>query len=187
MDWLGAETGSQKILDAMNKAQTVEQIKEARWVLKGHGIQTGLFVQFGYLGEEKEDIDNTIDMLMELMPEDIGVSISYPLPGTVFHQQVKDQLKEKANWTDSDDLALMYEGSFSPNYYRRLHRHVHRRFRKKQRVNKIRSVITGRGKFSKRLFRDMVAIGYYIPAIWWDRVMLARLIQETGDPPRSPD
>jgi radical SAM superfamily enzyme YgiQ (UPF0313 family) len=59
--WLGAESGSQKVLDAMNKGQTIEQIRQAHKILKQHKIATGLFLQFGYPGEEREDIDLTID------------------------------------------------------------------------------------------------------------------------------
>jgi len=67
-------------------------------------------------------------MLLTLLPDEIGVSVSYPLPGTEFHQQVQAQMGGKTNWEHSDDLALMYRGTFSPAYYRRLHRYVHKRF-----------------------------------------------------------
>ncbi len=110
--WVGAESGSQKILDAMDKGTTVEQIYDATKLLKKNGIRTAFFLQFGYLGEEKEDIDKTINMVLELMPDEIGISVSYPLPGTKFYDTVKEQLKEKTNWTDSDELALMYKGNF---------------------------------------------------------------------------
>jgi anaerobic magnesium-protoporphyrin IX monomethyl ester cyclase len=105
--WVGAESGSQKILDAMDKGTTVEQIYEATRLLKKNKIRPAFFLQFGYLGEEKEDIEKTINMVLELMPEEIGISVSYPLPGTKFYDKVKEQLNDKANWTDSDELALM--------------------------------------------------------------------------------
>ena len=80
---MGAESGSQKILDAMDKGITVEQIYEATPLLKKHGIKPSFFIQFGYLGETREDIDKTIRMIKELLPYQIGISVSYPLPGTV--------------------------------------------------------------------------------------------------------
>ncbi|HEX2898846.1 MAG TPA: radical SAM protein, partial [Bacteroidia bacterium] len=112
--WIGAESGSQKVLDAMDKGITVSQIMEARALLKKHGIRAAFFLQFGYLGETWEDIQATIDMLFGAMPDDIGVSVSYPLPGTGFHEKVKAELGTKSNWTDSDELALMFKNTYSP-------------------------------------------------------------------------
>jgi anaerobic magnesium-protoporphyrin IX monomethyl ester cyclase len=127
--WLGAESGSQKVLDAMDKGITVAQIKEARALLHQHGIRAAFFLQFGYLGETWEDIQATIDMLFETMPDDIGVSVSYPLPGTVFYEKVKAELGTKSNWTDSDDLHLMFKNTYTPAFYKLLHRYIHKRFR----------------------------------------------------------
>jgi len=136
--WIGAESGSQKILDAMDKGQTVEQIEESTLLMKKHSIKPSLFLQLGYLGENWDDIKATLRMLFKLMPYDIGVSVSYPLPGTKFHETVKSQLEQKANWTDSDELLLMYKSTYSPEFYKKLHRFIHKRFRQKQAVGDIR-------------------------------------------------
>jgi anaerobic magnesium-protoporphyrin IX monomethyl ester cyclase len=173
--WLGAESGSQKILDAMDKGQTVEQIALARKMLGENNVKTGLFLQFGYLGENWKDIKMTIKMLMGLMPEDVGISISYPLPGTIFHDKVKEQLKDKANWTDSDELALMYKGTFSPAFYKRLHRYVHHIFRRKQRWQKLVSILRGKKKADAGIFRDIIALAYYLPAVAYDKISLSFL------------
>ncbi|GHN00390.1 Mg-protoporphyrin IX monomethyl ester oxidative cyclase [Cytophagales bacterium WSM2-2] len=130
--WVGAESGSQKILDAMDKGTTVEQIGEATKQLKAHGIRVGYFLQFGYLGEKKTDIDSTLGMVLENMPDEIGISVSYPLPGTKFHEIVKSGLREKQNWADSDDLAMMYHATYPPAYYKLLHRYIHSRYRIKR-------------------------------------------------------
>ena len=127
--WVGAESGSQKILDAMDKGTTVEQIREARLLMKKKAIKVAFFLQFGYVGETKEDIEATLNMVLKLMPDEIGISVSYPLPGTVFYDKVKETLKEKKNWTDSDDLAMMFHGTYPPAFYRVLHRYVHGRYR----------------------------------------------------------
>src|SRR5215831_64655 len=82
--WMGAESGSQRILDAMEKGIRVEQIREARENLGGHGIRACFFLQFGYIGEEWEDIQSTIEMVRSTRPDDIGVSVSYPMPNTRF-------------------------------------------------------------------------------------------------------
>jgi anaerobic magnesium-protoporphyrin IX monomethyl ester cyclase len=77
-------------------------------------------------------------MVRELMPHDIGVSVSYPLPGTLFFEKVKDQLNSKRNWEDSDDLAMMYEGPYPASFYRQLHRYVHRDFRSRQQRTEVK-------------------------------------------------
>ena len=124
--WLGAESGSQKILDAMDKEITVEQIYKTRPLLQKHGVRCAFFLQFGYLGENKEDIEATLKMVFDLLPDEIGVSVSYPLPGTKFYNMVKDDLKEKQNWTDSDDLDLLFKNTYSNNFYRILQRYIHK-------------------------------------------------------------
>jgi radical SAM superfamily enzyme YgiQ (UPF0313 family) len=115
--WMGAESGSQKILDAMDKGIRVEHIHQARENLGNHGIRVGLFLQFGYLGETWDDIRQTIDMVRRVRPDAIGVSVSYPLPGTRFYDLVSLQLGQKKNWNDSDDLSVMFPGRFSSEFY----------------------------------------------------------------------
>ena len=127
--WMGAESGSQKILDAMDKGTTIAQIEEANSQLKKHGIRTAFFLQFGYLNETIEDINMTLDLLKRAVPDDVGISVSYPLPGTAFFDIVKEELKEKTNWTDSDELALMFKNTYSPEFYKQLHRYVHAYYR----------------------------------------------------------
>jgi anaerobic magnesium-protoporphyrin IX monomethyl ester cyclase len=127
--WLGAESGSQKILDAMDKGDKVEDIYYAAKLLRDNGIEVGFFLQFGYPGEMWEDVQKTLKMVRECMPDDIGISVSYPLPGTKFFERVKLELGEKQNWTDSEDLAMLYRGPFPTEFYRILHGRVHYEFR----------------------------------------------------------
>lgn len=130
--WMGAESGSQKILDAMDKGTTVEEIYKSTRLLKKHNIKTCFFLQFGYTGETKTEIDKTIQMVRDLMPDDIGISVSYPLPGTKFYEKVKSQMKQKHNWEISDDLEMMFDGSYSTSFYRVLHKRVHKEYRTRQ-------------------------------------------------------
>lgn len=127
--WLGAESGSQKILDAMDKGDTVQDIYHAATMLRAHGIQVGFFLQFGYPGETWDDVQKTLKMVRECAPDDIGISVSYPLPGTKFFERVKLELGEKQNWLDSEDLAMLYRGPFPTEFYRILHGRVHYEFR----------------------------------------------------------
>lgn len=132
--WVGAESGSQKILDAMDKGTQVSQIYDATLLMKKFGIKPCFFLQFGYLNETYSDIELTLKMLYELMPYDIGISVSYPLPGTKFYDKVKDQLKEKTNWTDSDELAMMFNSTYPGEFYKKLQRYVHSEYRKQKAI-----------------------------------------------------
>jgi anaerobic magnesium-protoporphyrin IX monomethyl ester cyclase len=127
--WIGAESGSQRVLDAMEKGTRVEQIRESARRLHACGIEVGFFLQFGYPGETREDIELTRQLVRDCRPDDIGISVSYPLPGTRFHERVKAELGTQRNWTDSDDLAMLYRGPFSTEFYRALHGVVHKEFR----------------------------------------------------------
>jgi radical SAM superfamily enzyme YgiQ (UPF0313 family) len=123
--WMGAESGSQKILDAMEKGTLVSQIEAASEGLKSNGIRACFFLQFGYPGETLEDIEKTIHLVRRTCPDDIGVSVSYPLPGTVFHERVSKQLGAKTNWDDSEDLSMMFKGAYQSEFYRALHDALH--------------------------------------------------------------
>ena len=127
--WIGAESGSQKILDAMDKGTTVKQIYEASKKVKEAGMDISFFIQFGYTGETREDINLTRKMIRDCLPSDIGISVSYPLPGTLFYERVKNKLREKTNWEDSDDLDPMLRGVYERNFYKILHRFVHTEYR----------------------------------------------------------
>jgi radical SAM superfamily enzyme YgiQ (UPF0313 family) len=123
--WMGAESGSQKILDAMDKGTRVGQIAKGRENLRNEGIRACYFLQFGYPGETWRDIQNTIKLVHDTRPDDIGVSVSYPLPGTKFHDRVHAQLGDKTNWSDSEDMAMMFQGTYTNDFYRALHDAMH--------------------------------------------------------------
>jgi anaerobic magnesium-protoporphyrin IX monomethyl ester cyclase len=135
----------------MYKGTSLEQIKESTRLMQQGGIKPCYFLQFGYLTETWEDIKMTLNLLFEQMPYDIGVSVSYPLPGTKFFDIVKSQLNDKANWEDSDELLLMYKSTYSPEFYKRLHRYIHKRFRQKQAV----------AQMKKGNFKNFLKWGYF--------------------------
>lgn len=130
--WIGAESGSQKILDAMEKGTTVEQIVEAADRVHAAGFKIAFFLQFGYPGERREDIEATFDLVRRAKPDDIGMSVAYPLPGTKFHDRVVGQLGAVRNWQDSDDMAMLFEGPFATDFYRQLHTTLHRDYRSRR-------------------------------------------------------
>lgn len=173
--WIGAESASQKILDAMDKGTKVEQIYEATRLLKQKDIRVAFFLQFGYLGENSQDISSTIGMVKELMPDNIGISVSYPLPGTKFYEKVKDDLKQKANWKDSDDLEMMFNGSFKTTYYRKLQRFVHKEYRKSQGFSNFKEMAKNPLELSFGKLLTVMKLGYYIPSTFVDTLVLKKM------------
>jgi radical SAM superfamily enzyme YgiQ (UPF0313 family) len=99
------------------------------------------FLQFSYPGESRADIALTLKMVRDLMPDDIGISVSYPLPGTPFYERVKHELGERANWIDSQDLAMLYRGPFATPFYRQLHTVVHKDYRARKIQRELRALI----------------------------------------------
>jgi anaerobic magnesium-protoporphyrin IX monomethyl ester cyclase len=167
MVWIGAESGSQRVLDAMEKGIRVDQIREATRLLHGAGIQVGFFLQFGYPGETWEDIEATLALTRELCPDDIGVSVSYPLPGTKFHERVREELGHKQNWFDSDDLAMMYRATFDPAFYRALHRVVHHEFRTRRIASTLRPALARPWRVRGSELRHIAAWIYNGAALPW--------------------
>jgi len=123
--WLGAESGSQRVLDAMNKGIHVAEIHTARARLGAAGIRVGFFIQLGYLGEELPDILATRELIETARPDDIGVSVAYPLPGTKFHELVSKQLGAKTHWQASGELAMMFHGTYTSPFYREVRNLLH--------------------------------------------------------------
>jgi anaerobic magnesium-protoporphyrin IX monomethyl ester cyclase len=123
--WMGVESGSQKILSEMDKGTRVDEIAVARENLRAEGIRACYFLQFGYPGENWQDIQKTIELVDETRPDDIGVSVSYPLPGTRFFDRVRAQLGKKTNWSDSGDLSMMFRGAYTDEFYHALHDALH--------------------------------------------------------------
>ncbi len=173
--WIGAESGSQKILDAMEKGIRVEQIYEAARRLHEAGIQVGFFLQFGYPGETREDIEKTFQMVRDCRPDDIGMSVSYPLPGTKFYERVKDQLGVKQNWLDSNDLAMLYKGPYTTAFYRQLHVVLHKEFRARRHWTELRALIRRPQRIRARHLRRAAAMAYYAVSLPWERHRLSRL------------
>jgi len=162
--WLGIESGSQKILDAMKKGITLEQIRAVSPVIRKSGIEQAFFLQLGFPGETKEDIRKTIHLLTELMPDDIGISVTYPLPGTIFYDSVKKMIDSKTNWKDSDDLSLLFKSTYSPGFYKLLHRYIHKNYRFRQSIFYLREIIRNPAGIKPVQLRRIILFPHYL--IW---------------------
>lgn len=123
--WMGVESGSQEILHAMDKGLLLSDIYTARQRLQQAKIRACFFLQFGYPGEGWQELSETIRLVRDTRPDDIGISFSYPLPGTVFYERVQTQLGAKRNWSDSDDLCIMFRGAYTTEFYRAVRDALH--------------------------------------------------------------
>lgn len=123
--WMGVESGSQAVLNAMDKGLTLSSVRTARRLLKEAGIRACYFLQFGYPGETWTELQETIRFVRETRPDDVGISFSYPLPGTVFYERVQKQIGQKRNWTDSDDLCIMFTAAYTTEFYRAVRDALH--------------------------------------------------------------
>ncbi|HSD83684.1 MAG TPA: radical SAM protein, partial [Anaerolineae bacterium] len=154
---------------------TVQQIAEARRLLGTAGIKVAYFLQFGYPGETRADIEATLDLVRATQPDDIGISVSYPLPGTKFYERVKTQLGEKQNWDSSADLAMLYQGPFTTEFYRQLHTVVHREFRLRQNWAELKRAARSPLRWRLRQVHLIATVLYRWITLPWVRWRLSRL------------
>jgi anaerobic magnesium-protoporphyrin IX monomethyl ester cyclase len=124
--WLGVESGSQRILDAMDKGSHVDTARVATRNLKRHGIRACWFLQLGYPPEDWDDILMTRDLVREEAPDDVGISVAYPLPGTAFHDRLAAELGPHRNWRDTGELAMLFRGTFDTAFYRMVRDALHK-------------------------------------------------------------
>src|SRR5213078_2445421 len=135
----------------------------------------GFFLQFGYPGEGWREIEMTRGLVREMAPDDIGISVSYPLPGTRFHESVRARLGEKRNWAQSDDLDPLFPGQFSRDFYRRLSRTVHAEFRTRNALRTLRGIWGARPADLPALRTSLKALsGLAELPLWWANSALLR-------------
>lgn len=116
--WIGSESGSQKILDAMERGVSVEQVQRAVKLAQKHGIRVGMFLMWGYEGEELDDIAATVDHVKQSNPDVFFTTVSYPIKGTPYFETVKDKVQLFNAWSDSTDRDYFIGGRKGKDYYR---------------------------------------------------------------------
>jgi anaerobic magnesium-protoporphyrin IX monomethyl ester cyclase len=181
--WLGVESGSDAVLAAMDKGITVAQVRAARARLGAAGIRVGFFLQLGYPGEGWPEIEMTRDLVRHLAPDDIGISVSYPLPGTRFHDRVQERLGAKRNWQESGDLDPLFQGAFPRAFYRTLSRSLHAEFRARRALRSLGALAAdplGGGRKSLRSLAGLVEL-----PIWLAGRALALRHRGLPPPPRE--
>ena len=116
--WIGSESGSQRILDAMQRGVTAEQVQWATRAAQRHGIQVGMFLMWGYEGETVEDIEATIEHVKEANPDIFFTTVSYPIKNTPYYHQVADRLELTKDWEAATDRDFAIRGRHSRAYYK---------------------------------------------------------------------
>lgn len=122
--WIGAESGSQRIIDAMDRRVSVAQTGNMIQLAKAYGIEAGTFIMLGYPGETLKDIDDTIAHLKRSSPDWFTITLTYPIRGTELYEEVKDRLVENPAWESSTDRDLVFERNFGPRFYHYALKHV---------------------------------------------------------------
>jgi radical SAM superfamily enzyme YgiQ (UPF0313 family) len=116
--WIGSESGSQRILDGMERGVKVEQVIWAANAAKRHGIQVGMFLMWGYPGEQIDDIAATVDLVKRCLPDIHLTTVAYPIMNTgYFHKTAESVISDK-DWADSTDRDYRIKGRHSRNYYK---------------------------------------------------------------------
>ncbi|MCB9188447.1 MAG: B12-binding domain-containing radical SAM protein [Flavobacteriales bacterium] len=122
--WIGAESGSQKIIDEMDRRVDVNQVSKMIQETKSKGIQTGTFIMLGYPNETIEDIKKTVTYLKSCQPDDFTLTVTYPIKGTSLFEQVSDKIIESKDWFTSTDRELDFKRTYSRKFYDHAVRYV---------------------------------------------------------------
>jgi radical SAM superfamily enzyme YgiQ (UPF0313 family) len=115
--WIGSESGSQRVLDAMDRRVTIDQVRWATKAAQRHGMQVGMFLMWGYEGETLEDIEATVEHVKRTGPDIFVTTICYPVRDTDYYQAVEDRLRQPKAWVDSTDRELLVAGRHSRDFY----------------------------------------------------------------------
>lgn len=115
--WIGAESGSQKIIDAMDRRVDVNVVKDAIIKTNSMGIETGTFIMLGYPGEDEKDIKETITYLKKANPTHFTITIAYPIKGTSLYTEIEKDITVQPNWETSTDRQIDFKRTYSRKYY----------------------------------------------------------------------
>lgn len=158
--WIGAESGSQRIIDAMDRRVKVEQVREMIGLCKESGIETGTFIMLGYPGETEADIEETIRHLKRCAPDHFTITVAYPIKGTEFFQDVEARMTGSFDWESQTDREREFERTYPRRYYDFAVRRV---------VNEMAWDRVRRGGLSAGAFRGKAKSLAAKACMWWIR------------------
>jgi radical SAM superfamily enzyme YgiQ (UPF0313 family) len=115
--WIGSESGSQRILDAMERGVKVEQVQQAIELARSRGIQSGMFLMWGYEDEKLPDIEATIAHVKRSQPDIFFTTVAYPIKGTPYYESTRERLVQLQPWSETSDRELKIKGRHSRRFY----------------------------------------------------------------------
>ena len=115
--WIGAESGAQKVIDAMDRRVDVNTVKKMIQKTNAYGIESGTFIMLGYPGETEKDIKETIQYLKEANPTHYTITVAYPIKGTSLYNDIEDKITIRPNWETSTDRQIDFKRTYSRKYY----------------------------------------------------------------------
>lgn len=150
--WIGAESGSQKIIDAMDRRVEVRQVREMIQLARKNGIEAGTFIMLGYPGETEKDIRETVHHLKTSNPDHFTITIAYPIKGTELYQEVEHAFTQQLTWENSTDRDIDFKRTYPKKYYDYAVRYV---------VNEVNFYKTSSLKLKLKSFAAQSAMWYY--------------------------
>jgi radical SAM superfamily enzyme YgiQ (UPF0313 family) len=115
--WIGAESGSQRVLDAMKRRTNADRVRAMVHLLQKYGIEVGMFIMLGYEGEERVDLEATVEHLKQAGPDTFLTTVAYPIKGTPYYASVSDRIISRRAWEAGSDRDYTVKGRHSPRYY----------------------------------------------------------------------
>ena len=115
--WIGAESGSQKIIDAMDRRVKVDDVRNMIRLVKSYGIEAGTFIMLGYPGEDESDIEETLYHLKTSNPDHYTITVAYPIKGTPLYSEVENLFVEDLPWDASTDRDIDFKRTYNRKYY----------------------------------------------------------------------
>jgi radical SAM superfamily enzyme YgiQ (UPF0313 family) len=122
--WIGAESGSQRVLDLMDRRVNALQVRETIQLTRKHGIEAGTFIMLGYPGEQRTDIHETVEHLKLSNPDIFLTTVAYPIKGTPFYDEVEERLITNLPWEKRTDRDLDFAGRYSKRFYKHANRYL---------------------------------------------------------------
>lgn len=122
--WIGAESGSQRVIDLMDRRVQVTQVRDMIHLAQAHGIEAGTFIMLGYPGETAEDIEDTVNHLVSSDPDIFTITVAYPIKGTPMYEEVEPEFLKALPWDSSTDRDQDFKRTYSREYYDHAVRYV---------------------------------------------------------------
>lgn len=151
--WIGAESGSQSVIDAMDRRVQIAQVKDMIQLTRAYGLEAGTFIMLGYPGETEKDIKNTVKHLTESNPDQYTITLTYPIKGTPLYEEVKDKIISAYTWSLNSDREIDFKRTYTRRYYDYAIRYLHNQVefhRNRKLKNKLNSIIAFAGMWYER-------------------------------------